>query len=111
MSAEHFTLRQADDNTQSRAPPGAKSISCIKEDLGPAMAPSSKYQAWKGMLEQALSPAIFITRMFKTSENSMGPSGSPCWTPDSDDKHPSECQRWDAVHSTSLPKGEVQESV
>ena len=48
-----------------------------KEDLGPATAPSSKYQAWKGMLEQALSLAIFITRMFKTSENSMGPSGSP----------------------------------
>ena len=62
-----------------------------KEDLGPATAPSSKYQAWKGMLEQALSLAIFITRMFKTRENSMGPSGSPCWTPDSDDKQPSEC--------------------
>ena len=63
------------------------------EDLGPATAPSSKYQAWNGMLEQAVSLAIFITKMFKTSENSRGPSGSPCWTPDSDVKQPKWCQR------------------
>ena len=60
----------------------------------PAKTPSSKYHAWKRLLEQALSSEIVLTRTFNTRENSRGPRGSPCWTPDSEVKQPNVCQRY-----------------
>ena len=51
--------------------------------LGPAKAPSSSYHIWNNNSGQLL--AIAETTLCSTSENSSGPSGSPCWTPDSEE--------------------------
>ena len=76
--------------------------------LGPAMAPLSRYHLWNNNSVQLL--AIEETTLCHTSENSSGPSGSPCWTPVSEEIIPYGCQRTGCCpsDSTTVPMEELQ---
>ena len=59
----------------------SKAKTFITEDLGPARAPSSMYQAWKLRPAQSSLVEITDTRMFKTKENNNGSRGHPAERP------------------------------
>lgn len=83
---EHLILWQVNQKTWLHVPFYNKVSIIHKKDLGPS---STKHGIWSS--SRHCSFAIFIIIMFKTSENSRGPSWSLCWTPDADVRQPKQC--------------------